>query len=321
MKNIIDDIYSPMLQERGFVIDTQNTEYGALWQCWKATNKIGAGYYWTYGQKDLFDIKIHDFLFFEDSFMEMMMPECLSITYYDSISGEELNPYRRISAGCIKSYLGGYEQYKAIFHKRIPISAIGIEIMPAYYEGYLKKTYPGEYDSPYNAFKDVGQTTDFPEMILLLNQVRSYRGDGIAAQLFYEAKVAEAVSLVVERQKRSKLHHDAKISPQDKHQLGIVTAYINDHYASELPLERLAKIACMGTTKLKTLYRQFHGCTITDYIQERRMGQAEHMLTETDLSIGQISQSVGYSSASRFAELFRKSTGLLPGEFRKIGKR
>ena len=30
------------------------------------------------------------------------------ITQYDSISGEELSPYRRLSAGCIKTFIGGY---------------------------------------------------------------------------------------------------------------------------------------------------------------------------------------------------------------------
>ncbi|MFR8229311.1 MAG: helix-turn-helix domain-containing protein [Anaeromassilibacillus sp.] len=47
------------------------------------------------------------------------------------------------------------------------------------------------------------------------------------------------------------------------------------------------------------------------------MSQAGHLLSDTDLNIGQIAKTVGYTSASRFAKLFRKSTGLLPGEFRK----
>ncbi|WP_278580612.1 helix-turn-helix transcriptional regulator, partial [Eubacterium callanderi] len=60
---------------------------------------------------------------------------------------------------------------------------------------------------------------------------------------------------------------------------------------------------------------------ITEYIQQRRMSQAETLLAKTDLSIGQVAQSVGYTSASRFAELFRKSTGLLPLEYRKVAQR
>lgn len=44
--------------------------------------------------------------------LEFDLPECLSITRYDSISGEELSPYRRLSAGCIKTYVGGYKPYQ-----------------------------------------------------------------------------------------------------------------------------------------------------------------------------------------------------------------
>ena len=51
------------------------------------------------------------------------------------------------------------------------------------------------------------------------------------------------------------------------------------------------------------------------------MSQAEYLLTNTDLSFGQIAQTVGYSTSSRFAELYRKSNGLLPRESRKVGSR
>ena len=96
-----------------------------------------------------------------------------------------------------------------------------------------------------------------------------------------------------------------------------VTAYINDHFTFDLPLEQLSKIACMGTTKLKICFKQYHGCTITEYIQQRRISRAKHLFSSADLTIGQIARTVGYSNAGRFAELFRLSTGLLPGEYRK----
>ena len=164
------------------------------------------------------------------------MPECLSITQYESISGEELSPYRRLSAGCIKTFIGGYEPYKALIHKRIPIRSIGIEIMPAYYEDYMKKQYPGDYVNPFTAFKEIDQTMDFPAMAKLLYEVKNYRGSGIAAGLYYEAKVAEAVSLVVEEQKKLAHRKEKKLTAQDTAQLENVIAYLNDHYAFEIPL-------------------------------------------------------------------------------------
>lgn len=227
MSEIIDKFYTPLLTGHGFIRDPDNQQYGDLGICWKLSPEVGEGTYWTYGQKDLYDIKIHNFSFHEDFMLEFSLPECLSITRYDSISGEELSPYRRLSAGCIKTFIGGYTPYKALIHKNIPIRSIGIEIAPAYYEDY----------------------------------------------------------------------------------------------ASDIPLERLTQIACMGTTKLKTCFKKYYDCTITEYIQQRRMSQAEYLLAYTELTVGQVAQTVGYSTSSRFAELFRKSTGLLPLEYRKTAQR
>lgn len=323
LRDIIEDYYSPLLKKSGFSPDPENHEYGSMGLCWRMSSELGEGTYWTYGQRDLFDIKIHNFSFHKDSMLEFSIPECLSITRYDSISGEEVAPYRRLSAGCIKTFMGGYEPYKVLIHKNIPIRSIGIEIMPAYYENYLKGQYPDEYTNPKDSFRHVDQTTDFPEMFKLFTEIQNYKGDGIAAKLFYEGKIAEAVSLVIERHKRDNgkavLTHS--LSVQDIEQIQNVTAYLNDHYAFDVPMDRLIQIACMGTTKLKTTFKQVNDCTITEYIQQRRMGHAEYFLTDTDFSIGQISKMVGYSNASRFAELFRKSTGLLPGEYRKMAQR
>ena len=134
MSEITEPYYVSMLKGHGFTPDPDDHQYGALGICWKLSPEIGEGSYWTYGQKDLYNIKIHNFSFHKDSLLEFPLPECLSITRYDSISGEELAPYRRLSAGCIKTYIGGYEPYQVLIHKNIPIHSIGIEILPAYYE-------------------------------------------------------------------------------------------------------------------------------------------------------------------------------------------
>lgn len=318
MSNTIADNYEVLLEKNNFIKADGVHPFNAAGTCFKLSSKVGGGYYWIYGQKDLFDIKIHDFFFHDDFFLEFELPGSLSITQYESISGEELNPYHRLTAECIKTFIGDYGVYKAIIHKKIPIRSIGIEIMPSYYEGYLKKQYPDMYADVISTFRQIDQTTAFPEMARLLYQIKNYRGEGIAANLFYESKVAEAVSLVVQKQQALVKISGKYLTNQDTDALQTITAYINDHYAYDIPLDRLSKIACMGSTKLKTSFKQYHNCTITEYIQNRRMSQAEHLLTKTDLTIGQIAQTVGYSTSSRFAELFRKNTGILPNEYRGI---
>ncbi|MDO4281727.1 MAG: AraC family transcriptional regulator [Peptococcaceae bacterium] len=321
MSHIVDSVYVPLLNGHGFVRDPDNQQYGSLGVCWRLSPEIGSGTYWTYGHEDLYMIKIHNFSFHEDYLLDFPLPECLSITRYDSISGEELSPYRRLSAGCIKTFIGGQTPYKALIHKNIPIRSIGIEIAPAYYEDYLRKLYPEMAQSPVDAFRRIDETLDFPEMSQLLTEIKNYRGEGIAAKLFYEGKVAEAVSMVVEYQKKHPEKSAQRLSAQDQESIQTVAAYLSDHYAAHVPMDRLSQIACMGTTKLKTCFKKTYGCTITEYVQQRRMSQAEYLLAYTSLTVGQIAQTVGYSTSSRFAELFRKSTGLLPLEYRKTAQR
>ena len=92
MTGIIEQYYAPLLKKHGFVPEPDNDQYGPLGLCWKLSPEVGEGSYWTYGQRDLFDIKIHNFSFNKDFMLEFDLPECLSITRYDSISGEELSP-------------------------------------------------------------------------------------------------------------------------------------------------------------------------------------------------------------------------------------
>lgn len=100
-----------------------------------------------------------------------------------------------------------------------------------------------------------------------------------------------------------------------------VTAYINDHFNCDISVDNLCRIACMGRTKFKTLFKQIYDCTITDYISQRRLSHAENLLTTTDFTIEQIASAVGYSNAGRFANMFKKSTGLFPNEYRKMAQR
>lgn len=321
MKDILEECYKPFLSEHGFSLASDNNKNNTIGLTWELSKDIGEGTYWIYSKKDLFDIKIHDFFFYEDFLMEFKLPECMSLTYYESISGEELSPYRRLEAGYIKSSISSnHYNYRALVHKMIPIKSIGIEIMPAYYEDYLKTIYSEEYKTLHSAFNNIEETIYFPELVQVLYQIKNYKGDGLAAHLFYDAKVTEILSLMIKYQKKSPKKYPKKLSDTDIHQIENLTAYLNDHYASDVSLNHLSKIACMGISKLKSCFKQYNNCTITEYLHQRRMGHAEHLLSSTTIPISVISHTVGYSNPSRFAELFKKSTGLLPSEYRKISQ-
>lgn len=317
----IENMYRSELFKNGFREELSKGSYAPIGTLYSVPEKLGKGVYWVYAQKGLYDIKIHDFYFYEDSFFSFEMPEgCLGVCYYDSISGEEISPYRRLTAGCVKSLIGGCEPCKTLVHKNIPVRTIDIEITPSYYEKYLKETFPDECVDVHDAFCNIALTDRFPNMVHLLRQILNYHGDGIAAKLFYEAKVAEAISLIMEHNKKRKAL-PVKISGTDVRALENVAAYINDHFNCDIPIDQLSRIACMGRTKLKLAFKGIYDCAITEYIQQRRLSHAETLLSRTDFTVEQVAAAIGYHNAGRFANMFQKSTGLYPSEYRKMAQK
>ena len=72
MTGIIEQYYAPLLKKHGFVPEPDNDQYGPLGLCWKLSPEVGEGSYWTYGQRDLFDIKIHNFSFNKDFMLDLI---------------------------------------------------------------------------------------------------------------------------------------------------------------------------------------------------------------------------------------------------------
>ena len=73
----------------------------------------------------------------------------------------------------------------------------------------------------------------------------------------------------------------------------------------------------MSTTKLKNLFRQFTGCTITEYILSKKTDYASHLLADSDLSIEELAKKVGFDTVSGFSTSFKKQMGIPPSEYRR----
>ncbi|WP_324607832.1 helix-turn-helix transcriptional regulator [Streptomyces sp. NRRL F-5123] len=52
-------------------------------------------------------------------------------------------------------------------------------------------------------------------------------------------------------------------------------------------------------------------------IRDRRILEAKRLIAATGLTITQVSASVGFADPAYFCRLFRRETGLSPGEFRR----
>ena len=67
--------------------------------------------------------------------------------------------------------------------------------------------------------------------------------------------------------------------------------------------------------------QQRMGMTITEFLLDYRLSKAAQRLTLTRMSITSIAHAVGFHSASKFSEEFRKKTGQTPSAYRKSADR
>ncbi|MBX9471922.1 helix-turn-helix domain-containing protein [Microcella sp.] len=104
--------------------------------------------------------------------------------------------------------------------------------------------------------------------------------------------------------------------------MNAVETYLRQNYASaELQLSDVAKAVHASPFYISHLFQREMQTTFLKYVTNLRTEHGRRLLETTDLPIEVIAHGVGYGSARRFRELFKKSTGLSPREYReRIGR-
>lgn len=82
-------------------------------------------------------------------------------------------------------------------------------------------------------------------------------------------------------------------------------------------LKALAKAYNISPSSLSHQFKQITGSSVMGYLLSCRITSAKHYLTHSDLSIGQIVETCGFSDNSNFSRTFKKLTGCSPSAFRR----
>lgn len=97
----------------------------------------------------------------------------------------------------------------------------------------------------------------------------------------------------------------------------LVRRYIDNHFKENLTLDQLAQMVHISKYHLAhTFQEEFHISPIS-YLISRRIQESHFLLQETDHTISQIAQILGFSSLSYFSQSFRRLEGISPIEFRR----
>ena len=96
-------------------------------------------------------------------------------------------------------------------------------------------------------------------------------------------------------------------------------SYIDNNLDKKLTIDGISRSINISKS---TIYRNFHSflnCTVNEYMTLKRIEKSVDLLLNTDLSIEDITQKVGFESASYYSKVFKKHKGLSPLKYRKKG--
>ena len=105
------------------------------------------------------------------------------------------------------------------------------------------------------------------------------------------------------------MRHVSRISPD-------IIKYIEDNCFEKITLRELAEKSFYNPAYFSRIFRECCGMSLTDFIHEKRIGEAVKLLQGTVLSVEEICRRVGYREKKQFYKIFRQYTGTTPGEYR-----
>ena len=107
----------------------------------------------------------------------------------------------------------------------------------------------------------------------------------------------------------SRPHSDDKIRKTEE--------YLQQHFDSDISIDRLAERAGMGPRNFIRRFKAATGRVPGAYVQTLRVSAAKEMLENGASSIQAVSSKIGYDDIGFFRNLFKRHTGMTPGEYRE----
>ncbi len=93
--------------------------------------------------------------------------------------------------------------------------------------------------------------------------------------------------------------------------------YIQKHYAKKITLSNIASAGNVCRSKCCEIFRTYLHQTPVNHLIRYRLEKSMALLCNSDLSVNEISDKVGFFSASYFTKMFRKWNLCSPSEFRR----
>ena len=110
--------------------------------------------------------------------------------------------------------------------------------------------------------------------------------------------------------------HKCKMAANISKPIQSCCEYIEIHLEDKLSISEIAQKIGYSTYYLTRKFKNEVGCSIVDYIKKVKIERAKFLLSQTQLSIPDISRKMNFCTRSYFDEVFHQLTDMSPAEYR-----
>jgi AraC-like DNA-binding protein len=170
---------------------------------------------------------------------------------------------------------------------------------------FFERTYP---------LKSIGNQL----IALKQNQTAYCKDDFWLEQMFAEILDRLTALLIDDLHARAGLNAIRTATKQELfRRLLLAREFIQANADKKLSLQEIAHESCLSINHLLRSFKYVFGMSPHTYHTHLKMDHAERLLTKTDMSISEITESIGFVSLGSFSLLFKRYKGHSPEAFRK----
>lgn len=148
---------------------------------------------------------------------------------------------------------------------------------------------------------------------------------GVKSYLLKPVKEEELINVLLEIQKNMESGNSSDKAEHsisgDRNVVSEVIDYIENNYNEKnLKLQTLADMYYVNVTYLGQIFKQKTGKNFNNYLLDLRISKAKQLLTDSDMKIYEISETVGFSDPNYFSIKFSQKVGITPKNYKERGR-